>query len=104
MIVTGTWTTVKEQMAGIYARELANRGLAALAFDFTGWGESGGAPQLAAIDSVALSFDLIEVRKAGQSRIATGDIKAFRYIEISCKFVSLALKENLIFPRMKCKL
>lgn len=44
-IVTGAWTTVKEQMPGTYARELAARGMAALAFDFTGWGESGGAPR-----------------------------------------------------------
>ncbi|UTW46743.1 alpha/beta hydrolase [bacterium SCSIO 12696] len=42
VIVTGAWTTVKEQMPGTYARELAERGLVALAFDFTGWGESGG--------------------------------------------------------------
>ncbi|MEM1181415.1 MAG: alpha/beta fold hydrolase [Acidobacteriota bacterium] len=42
VVVTGAWTTVKEQMAGTYARELAARGFAALAFDFTGWGESGG--------------------------------------------------------------
>jgi len=41
-IVTGAWTTVKEQMPGTYARELAARGIAALAFDFTGWGESNG--------------------------------------------------------------
>ncbi|MCY3630238.1 MAG: alpha/beta hydrolase [Rhodothermaceae bacterium] len=42
VIVTGAWTTVKEQMAGAYARELAVRGTIALAFDFTGWGESQG--------------------------------------------------------------
>ncbi|MEM8964007.1 MAG: alpha/beta hydrolase [Acidobacteriota bacterium] len=42
VVVAGAWTTVKEQMAGTYARELAARGLIALAFDFTGWGESGG--------------------------------------------------------------
>ncbi len=45
VIVTGAWTTVKEQMPGTYARELAGRGFAALAFDFTGWGESGGTPR-----------------------------------------------------------
>lgn len=44
-VVTGAWTTVKEQMSGTYARELAARGYAALAFDFTGWGESEGAPR-----------------------------------------------------------
>ncbi len=42
VVVTGAWTTVKEQMAGTYARELAARGFVALAFDFTGWGESEG--------------------------------------------------------------
>jgi len=45
VVVTGAWTTVKEQMAGTYARELAVRGQAALAFDFTGWGQSEGAPR-----------------------------------------------------------
>ncbi|MBO9399977.1 alpha/beta hydrolase [Shimia sp. R9_3] len=45
VIVTGAWTTVKEQMPGTYARELAARGFAALAFDFTGWGESAGTPR-----------------------------------------------------------
>ncbi len=42
VVVTGAWTTVKEQMAGTYARELAIRGMIALSFDFTGWGESNG--------------------------------------------------------------
>lgn len=45
VIITGAWTTVKEQMPGTYARELAARGFAALAFDFTGWGESEGTPR-----------------------------------------------------------
>ena len=45
VVVTGAWTTVKEQMAGTYAAELADRGYAALAFDFRGWGQSQGAIQ-----------------------------------------------------------
>ena len=44
-IVTGAWTTVKEQMPGTYARELALRGISSLAFDFTGWGASAGSPR-----------------------------------------------------------
>ncbi|MFI7382828.1 alpha/beta hydrolase [Streptomyces sp. NPDC049813] len=45
VVVAGTWTSVKEQMADRYAEELAQRGFAALAFDFTGYGESEGLPR-----------------------------------------------------------
>ena len=41
-VVTGSWTTVKEQMADHYAAKLAEQGLTALTFDFTHYGESGG--------------------------------------------------------------
>lgn len=43
VVVLGSWTTVKEQMAGLYAQRLAQQGYAALAFDPTGHGESAGA-------------------------------------------------------------
>src|SRR5689334_16772760 len=43
VVVTGAWMTVKEQMPANYAAALAERGFAALTFDFRGWGESGGA-------------------------------------------------------------
>ena len=42
VIVSGSWTTVKEQMAGLYAQKLANRGFITLAFDPRNFGESGG--------------------------------------------------------------
>lgn len=45
VVVIGSWTTVKEQMAGTYARALAARGFAALTFDPRGHGESAGAPR-----------------------------------------------------------
>lgn len=41
-IITGAWTTVKEQMPANYAEEIADRGYAALVFDFRNWGESEG--------------------------------------------------------------
>ena len=43
VVVTGSWLNVKEQMALVYARALAERGFAAFTFDFSGWGASGGA-------------------------------------------------------------
>lgn len=42
VVVTGAWTTVKEQMPTTYAIELADKGYAALVFDFRGWGASEG--------------------------------------------------------------
>ncbi|MEM6928754.1 MAG: nuclear transport factor 2 family protein, partial [Myxococcota bacterium] len=42
VVVTGSWTSVKEQMPDVYASRLAAEGLIAMTFDFTGFGESGG--------------------------------------------------------------
>ncbi|WP_425827317.1 alpha/beta hydrolase [Streptomyces fractus] len=52
VLVAGTWTSVKEQMADRYAEELARRGFAALSFDFTGYGASSGEPR--DVESAAL--------------------------------------------------
>ncbi|MBC6427256.1 MAG: alpha/beta hydrolase [Ekhidna sp.] len=45
VIVSGSWTTVKEQMAGLYAKKLAAQGFITLAFDFRNFGESEGEPR-----------------------------------------------------------
>lgn len=45
IIVSGSWTTVKEQMAGLYANKFADNGFIALAFDFRNFGESEGEPR-----------------------------------------------------------
>jgi dienelactone hydrolase len=42
VVVSGSWLTVKEQMADLYAARLAARGFTTLTFDFAGWGASGG--------------------------------------------------------------
>lgn len=44
VIVTGAWTSVEEQMPAEYAREMVERGFAAVTFDFRGWGDSGDLP------------------------------------------------------------
>ncbi|MEX0316034.1 MAG: alpha/beta hydrolase [Allomuricauda sp.] len=46
VVVSGSWTTVKEQMAGLYAERLAEKGLITLAFDFRNFGESEGLPRV----------------------------------------------------------
>jgi uncharacterized protein len=45
VIAVGPLTSVKEQAAGTYAQAMAERGYAALAFDYRYFGESGGTPR-----------------------------------------------------------
>ncbi len=45
IIVGGSLTSVKEQMSGIYAQELASKGFITLAFDYAHYGESEGIPR-----------------------------------------------------------
>jgi uncharacterized protein len=45
VVTTGPLTSVKEQATGAYARALAERGFAALAFDHRMFGESAGEPR-----------------------------------------------------------
>ena len=44
VLVTGSWTSVEEQMPALYAQEMVERGFAAVTFDFRGWGKSGNLP------------------------------------------------------------
>ncbi|WP_156094652.1 alpha/beta hydrolase [Nocardia lijiangensis] len=55
IVVAGTWTSVKELMADRYAEQLADRGYAALSFDFAGFGESSGKPR--EVENPALKVD-----------------------------------------------
>jgi fermentation-respiration switch protein FrsA (DUF1100 family) len=45
LVAVGPLTSVKEQAAGTYARAMAERGYAALAFDYRCFGESDGRPR-----------------------------------------------------------
>ncbi|HEV2779897.1 MAG TPA: alpha/beta hydrolase [Actinophytocola sp.] len=49
VLITGSWLTVKEQMAHHYATALAARGYTVFTFDFAGFGGSGGNPRQAEI-------------------------------------------------------
>lgn len=77
VVVAGPMTSVKEQVTGVYAAALAQRGIAALAIDHRGYGESGGHPRQyehhgrkvadlhAAIDALKARSDVASVGLAG---------------------------------------
>ena len=94
VIVTGAWTTVKEQMAGTYARELAVRGFVALAFDFTGWGESGGDRRYVEDPAVKTA----DIHAAADYMASRGDVEAGRLAGLgicaSSGYMADAVAEN----------
>jgi len=45
VVASGSWLTVKEQMADLYATQLAALGYTVLTFDFRGFGASEGTPR-----------------------------------------------------------
>jgi fermentation-respiration switch protein FrsA (DUF1100 family) len=75
VVVAGSWTTVKEQMAARYARGLAARGIAALTFDFRGFGESGGVPRDAELPARKVA-DLVAAAYFLRSTVDVGQVAA----------------------------
>lgn len=65
VIVGGPMTSVKEQVTGVYAKALAERGIAGLALDHRHYGESGGLPR-----QYEYSAHKIEDLKAGLDMLA----------------------------------
>ncbi|NBE96321.1 alpha/beta hydrolase [Nonomuraea sp. KC401] len=45
LVFTGPFTGVRDQVTGLYAARLAERGYVTLSFDHRNWGESGGQPR-----------------------------------------------------------
>jgi dienelactone hydrolase len=63
ILVTGSWLTVKEQMADLYAARLAERGYTVLTFDFAGFGAGGGTPRQAELPARKID-DMIAAARA----------------------------------------
>ena len=73
VVTTGPLTSVKEQATGGYARALAERGLAALAFDHRTFGESEGQPRQFE-DPVGKAADVREAVTALAADVRTRDL------------------------------
>lgn len=99
IIVSGSWTTVKEQMAGLYAEKLAEEGFITLAFDFRNFGESEGeprffeSPQLKKEDIKQAVSYLMELPEVNSDKIGAFGVCA------GAMYTLMASAED---PRIKC--
>ncbi|MFE7576523.1 alpha/beta hydrolase [Streptomyces sp. NPDC057521] len=114
VLIAGTWTSVKEQMADRYARELAERGYAALSFDFTGYGESDGAPRdrespaqkvrdLRAAADFVLSHPAVNGEALGALGVCAGAMYAAAFAADDPRVRSLALVAPWLHDRGICE-
>jgi uncharacterized protein len=63
IVISGSWLTVKEQMADLYAARLAQRGYTVVTFDFAGFGASDGALRQAELPARKID-DMITATRA----------------------------------------
>jgi uncharacterized protein len=68
VVAVGPLTSVKEQAAGTYAQAMAERGYAALAFDYRYFGESGGRPR----QFENPEANIADIRNAAMALLADG--------------------------------
>jgi len=94
VIVTGSWLTVKEQMADHYARALAERGYTAFTFDFSGFGESGGSPRQAEIPTRKIADMTAAARSIASLSFVRPDSVGYLAICASAQYALRAIAEG----------
>ena len=98
VVLTGPFTGVKEQVVSVYARGLADAGIAALVFDHRNFGASGGEPR----QHEDAAGKLADLRAATSALAAHPAIDAGR---LGCVGVCLgggyALRHSAFDPRIR---
>ena len=95
VVVTGAWTTIKEQMPATYAEALAENGQIALAFDFRTWGESGG--QTRSLENPSLKIK--DIQAAGRFLSTRMDVTEVNGLGIcaSAGYMATAAEQSDVF-------
>jgi dienelactone hydrolase len=94
VMVSGSWLNVKEQMAIVYARALAERGFTTVVFDFAGWGQSKGALRHAEIP-VGKARDIMNaVRFVASQAFVEGSRVSYLGICASAQYALRALADG----------
>ena len=81
VVVEGSFSSVKEQMAGTYAEKFAEQGFVALAFDYAHYGESAGEATVAAFLPGPAVFSLLYGGEDGVTQRKQGAVDARRKYE-----------------------
>lgn len=91
VIVSGSWLTVKEQMAHHYATALAGRGYTVFTFDFTGFGGSGGSPRQAEIPARKIADITAVTRQVGLLSYVDSDWVGYLAVCASAQYALAAI-------------
>jgi uncharacterized protein len=102
IVLTGPFSSVKEQVTGLYAEQFARRGYPALAFDHRHWGESEGEPRFhedgaAKVEDLrnAMSFmttrDEVDPGRIAVCGVCLGGAYAIRFAAFDPRVKALAL-------------
>ena len=94
VLVTGSWLTVKEQMADHYARALAARGYTAVTFDFAGFGGSGGGPRQAEVPARKIADITAAARYVAGLSFVRADRVGYLAICASAQYALRAIAEG----------
>lgn len=98
VVISGPFGAVKEQSSGLYANQMAERGFAAIAFDPSYTGESGGSPRHVASPDIntedfSAAVDFLGLRpEVDREKIGIIGI---------CGFGSFALNATIVDKRVK---
>lgn len=94
VLVTGSWLTVKEQMADHYARRLAERGYTVFTFDFGGFGESGGTPRQAELPARKIADITAAARYVAGLSFVRADSVGYLAVCASAQYALRAIAEG----------
>jgi fermentation-respiration switch protein FrsA (DUF1100 family) len=92
IVVTGSWLTVKEQMADLYAARLAEAGFTAVTFDFSGFGASAGEPHQAELPTRKIGEIVAVAQALSTASFVSGEVVGHLAVCASAQYTLKALQ------------
>jgi uncharacterized protein len=102
VVVSGSWLTVKEQMAHGYAQRLAALGYTAFTFDFTGFGRSAGEPRQTEMPGRKIDDIVAATRFVNEQSFVTPGALGYVAICASAQYALAAIARGAPIGALAC--